>query len=237
ERKNYTSQDTQPGDPEDAPHPELVATSDEHATNTHLNGDVSPPVPVTKAQTISEVPIASTSEAPSVATSVSTPEEALGALNKRKTWFSSVRGPDINVIADQSDNTTDESERGRILDSDKAQRRSQSTPGNTENSFSGELSDNGEPPKEFGERASRRLSSRHSPVRDSIVASTSDDDDNATKTAADKQALSNQAKEAMKKWGVNVNWGNLRKDTGASSSSGGSDELPDHGSYRSEGQS
>ncbi|ESK96222.1 endoplasmic reticulum protein [Moniliophthora roreri MCA 2997] len=250
---------TQPGDSEDASHPELVATSDEHATNTHLNDDVSPPVPVTKAQTISEVPFTSTSEAPSVAT----PEEALGALNKRKTWFSSVRGPDINVIADQPKNSTDESERGRLLDSDKTQRRSQSTPGNTESSFSGELSDNGEPTEEPSERAPRRLSSRHSPVHDSTIASTSDDDNSATvyprpptpgsrtnsipnapsspssflsafkKTTADKQALSNQAKEAMKKWGVNVNWGNLRKDSGVSSSSGGSDELPDHGSVGS----
>ncbi|KAF8899149.1 putative integral membrane protein conserved region-domain-containing protein [Infundibulicybe gibba] len=41
--------------------------------------------------------------------------------------------------------------------------------------------------------------------------------------AGDKQALSNTAKEAMRKWGVN--WGNLRKDV--SSSSAASDELPD----------
>ncbi|KAJ8084736.1 hypothetical protein PM082_003513 [Marasmius tenuissimus] len=43
---------------------------------------------------------------------------------------------------------------------------------------------------------------------------------------ADKQALSNSAKEAMKKWGVNVNWGNLRKDTASSSN----DDLADHDS-------
>lgn len=45
--------------------------------------------------------------------------------------------------------------------------------------------------------------------------------------AADKQALSNSAKETMRKWGVN--WGGLRKE------SSGGDELPDHGSTRSEG--
>ncbi|KAK0500722.1 hypothetical protein EDD18DRAFT_1279909 [Armillaria luteobubalina] len=41
--------------------------------------------------------------------------------------------------------------------------------------------------------------------------------------AGDKQALSNSAKETMRKWGVN--WGNLRKST-----TGSGDEMPDHGS-------
>ena len=50
-----------------------------------------------------------------------------------------------------------------------------------------------------------------------------------SRAAGDKQALSNTAKEAMRKWGVN--WANLRKDTSnkASSSDGGSD----HGSIGS----
>ncbi|KAK0455833.1 hypothetical protein EV421DRAFT_1290 [Armillaria borealis] len=41
--------------------------------------------------------------------------------------------------------------------------------------------------------------------------------------AGDKQALSNSAKETMRKWGVN--WGSLRKGT-----TGSGDEMPDHGS-------
>ena len=41
--------------------------------------------------------------------------------------------------------------------------------------------------------------------------------------ATDKQALSNQAKEAMRKWGVN--WGGLRRDGGNSTQ----DEIPDVG--------
>lgn len=48
--------------------------------------------------------------------------------------------------------------------------------------------------------------------------------------AGDKQALSNSAREAMRKWGVN--WGGLKKD----SSSGGSsanEDMPDHGSVGS----
>ncbi|KAI0756534.1 hypothetical protein C8Q80DRAFT_1215449 [Daedaleopsis nitida] len=49
--------------------------------------------------------------------------------------------------------------------------------------------------------------------------------------AADKQALSNTAKEAMRKWGVN--WGNFRRETMGSSGSGGAasgDEgVPDAG--------
>ncbi|KAK7058634.1 hypothetical protein VNI00_002270 [Paramarasmius palmivorus] len=257
---------TASSDSENAPHPELVATSDEHATNTDINGDVPPSVPLTKAQTISEVPIRTTSEAPTVATSVSTPsstpDDSLGALNKRKTWFSSVRGLDINAIPEQS--TSDETERGRTLDSDKSQPRSQSTPGNAEIVVE-EPSHYSEPHEETKDNSSRRSSSRHSAIRDSDTnaTSTSDDDNSATlyprpptpgsrtnsipntpsspssflsafkKTTADKQALSNQARETMKKWGVNVNWGNLRKDSGASSNGGASDELPDHGSIGS----
>lgn len=45
--------------------------------------------------------------------------------------------------------------------------------------------------------------------------------------AADKQALSNTAKEAMRKWGVN--WGGLKKDLNAA------DEMPDHGVIGSRG--
>lgn len=41
--------------------------------------------------------------------------------------------------------------------------------------------------------------------------------------AADKQALSNSAKEAMRKWGVN--WGGLKKDSGVNSQ----DDVPDVG--------
>ncbi|EPQ60135.1 hypothetical protein GLOTRDRAFT_134881 [Gloeophyllum trabeum ATCC 11539] len=44
--------------------------------------------------------------------------------------------------------------------------------------------------------------------------------------AGDKQALSNTAKEAMRKWGVNVNWGALRRDGGGitSTDEGGMDD-------------
>lgn len=45
--------------------------------------------------------------------------------------------------------------------------------------------------------------------------------------AGDKEALSKSAKEAMRKWGVNVNWGPLRKE----SNSG--EEMPDHGAVGS----
>ena len=45
--------------------------------------------------------------------------------------------------------------------------------------------------------------------------------------AADKQALSNQAKEAMRKWGVN--WGGLRRDGGGSGNNA-HDDVPDVGS-------
>ncbi|TFK41927.1 hypothetical protein BDQ12DRAFT_696474 [Crucibulum laeve] len=48
--------------------------------------------------------------------------------------------------------------------------------------------------------------------------------------AGDKQAISNTAKEAMRKWGVNVNWGGLKKDmkpdSNASGSSGDDDSAP-----------
>lgn len=45
--------------------------------------------------------------------------------------------------------------------------------------------------------------------------------------AADKQALSNQAKEAMRKWGVN--WGGLRRDGSGGSGSSVPEDLPDVG--------
>ncbi|TFK56521.1 hypothetical protein OE88DRAFT_1730009 [Heliocybe sulcata] len=46
--------------------------------------------------------------------------------------------------------------------------------------------------------------------------------------ASDKQALSNTAKEAMRKWGVNVNWGALRREGNGSgnNSDAGYDEAP-----------
>jgi len=47
--------------------------------------------------------------------------------------------------------------------------------------------------------------------------------------AGDKQALSNTAKEAMRKWGVN--WGGLRKDSSGGNSA--SEDMPDHGSVAS----
>ncbi|KAG7452142.1 uncharacterized protein BT62DRAFT_941230 [Guyanagaster necrorhizus] len=43
--------------------------------------------------------------------------------------------------------------------------------------------------------------------------------------AGDKQALSNSAKEAMRKW--SINWGGLRKES--MGTTGSSDEMPDHG--------
>ncbi|KAF7337655.1 SMP-LTD domain-containing protein [Mycena sanguinolenta] len=53
----------------------------------------------------------------------------------------------------------------------------------------------------------------------------------STLKSRDKQAISNTAKEAMRKW--SANWGGLMKDKNASesSSTAAGDEMPDHGSF------
>lgn len=172
--------------------------------------------------------------------------------NRRRTWFSSVRSDDLETLFGQDSHIeSDEATRGRSLGPDNSVApRTHSRPGSSppdivppEPTFE----------QITPHSNSKRSSSQHSLISGHARMSSLDDNksepstpisksaDNTSRIlgqgaspssflstlksrAADKQALSNTAKEAMRKWGVN--WGSTRKD----SNGGPSEDMPDHGS-------
>ncbi|KAJ7269260.1 hypothetical protein B0H12DRAFT_1009393 [Mycena haematopus] len=167
--------------------------------------------------------------------------------NKRKNWFSSVRSDDLQSLAEQDGYAEeDASQRGRTVDVDKTQNpRSRSTPNASDPAppqSSSEESDDShlQPPsrsssmwrhsksnsvEEYSKASSEpstSLGNGTSPTTSSFLS---------TLKSRDKQAISNTAKEAMRKW--SVNWSGLMKDKNSSESgsSAAGDEMPDHGSF------
>ncbi|KAL0577273.1 hypothetical protein V5O48_004701 [Marasmius crinis-equi] len=245
--------------------PSESATAEPSPGETVAASEEFVPSAISKTQTVTST----TSEPahPSTSALSSSPEDSNGStsVNRRKTWFSSMRGSDSNGLKDQPESDGDEHQRGRTTESDESSQppRSQSTPRKAE--LMPEEIPGGSAQDEAEDRNSlhpiqRRSSSRRSsariegfdiptptshetsptpPVRTSTTTSIPNTPTSPSSfltalknKTADKQALSNSAKEAMKKWGVN--WGNLRKDSSSTSSSGQNNEdLADHDSVSS----
>ncbi|KAJ6520312.1 hypothetical protein C8R45DRAFT_756757, partial [Mycena sanguinolenta] len=179
--------------------------------------------------------------------SYSSGDDSSRNANKRKNWFSSVRSDDLQSLAERDGYAeAEEEERGRTVDVDKSPNpRSRSTPTASDPAPppSSEESDDShlQPPsrsssmwrhsksnsvEEYSKAASEpstSLGNGTSPTTSFL----------STLKSRDKQAISNTAKEAMRKW--SANWGGLMKDKNASesSSSAAGDEMPDHGSFAS----
>ncbi|KAJ7129495.1 hypothetical protein C8R44DRAFT_872757 [Mycena epipterygia] len=160
--------------------------------------------------------------------------------NKRRSWFSSVRSDDLQSLADNDGYSEEELQRGRSVDVDKSQNiRSRSTPNASDPTppESSEGSDDShlQPPSQSSSmwghgksnsveeylkpssEPSTSLRNGSSPTGSSFLS---------TLKSRDKQAISNTAKETMRKWGVS--WSGLMKDSGGNSAG---DEMPDHGSF------
>ncbi|KAF7347444.1 SMP-LTD domain-containing protein [Mycena venus] len=168
--------------------------------------------------------------------------------NKRKSWFSSVRSEDLRSLDEQDGCSEDDtSQRGRTVDVDKSLNpRSRSTPNVSDPTLpqSSEGSDDShlQPPSRssssWGHGKSNSVEEYLKPSNEPSTSlrngsSPTSSSFLSTLKSRDKQAISNTAKEAMRKWGVN--WSGLMKDknTSEGSSSSAGDEMPDHGSFAS----
>ena len=168
------------------------------------------------------------------------------SLARPRTWSAVERDNGLeSLIAAPGPAQEQEEQRGRSTETEKiSPQRSHSQPGVSiaQSQHGKEESENGDLQRMIIQ--SRRSSSQHSssqgseseppttltepstPSKNSETARSPSSFLSTLKSrASDKQALSNTAKEAMKKWGVN--WGGLKKD----SNSG--EEIPDHGSVGS----
>ncbi|KAK7063828.1 SMP-LTD domain-containing protein [Favolaschia claudopus] len=170
--------------------------------------------------------------------------------NRRKSWFSSVRSDGARPMEEQNGYVEDDenSQRGRTVDVDKTQNpRSRSTPNATDPDLppSSDGSDDSHlqpPPRTstfWGHSKSNSVEEYSKPSSEPSTSVPSGSSPMATTflstlKSRDKQAISNTAKEAMRKW--SANWSGLMKDKnaaegGASTSAGNGDEMPDHGSF------
>ncbi|KAJ7654734.1 hypothetical protein B0H17DRAFT_1099735 [Mycena rosella] len=181
--------------------------------------------------------------------------------NKRKSWFSSVRSDDLQSLAEQDGHAEDDDrlQRGRSVDVDKALNpRSRSTPNASDATLPGSSegssddshlqpgpSYGSQPSSMWGHGKSNSVEEYSKPSSEPSTSLRNGSSPTAssflsTLKSRDKQAISNTAKETMRKWGVN--WSGLMKDAGSSSSSrndnnsnnnnnGAGDEMPDHGSF------
>ncbi|KAK0208975.1 hypothetical protein DFS33DRAFT_490186 [Desarmillaria ectypa] len=128
--------------------------------------------------------------------------------------------PEVNRTGDGSDDGTSSNSQSHLSVNDGHRSSSRASP----------ISDDSKNEPTSVSRSSSRshkdLSSSSSPeptrVPPASPSATSSFLSTLKSKAGDKQALSNSAKEAMRKWGVN--WGGLRKGTTRSG-----DEMPDHG--------
>ncbi|KAJ7733563.1 hypothetical protein DFH07DRAFT_723177, partial [Mycena maculata] len=164
--------------------------------------------------------------------------------NKRKSWFSSIRSDDLKSLAENDGSEEDILQRGRSVDLDRSQNpRSRSTPNAPPLPESSEESDDShlQPPQPSSTRGHSKSNSveEYSNSKPSSEPSTSLQNGSSptstflsTLRSRDKQVISNSAKEAMRKWGVNLT--GLMKDKDKDSGGGpAGDEMPDHGSFAS----
>ncbi|KAJ7651461.1 hypothetical protein DFH06DRAFT_1094456 [Mycena polygramma] len=164
--------------------------------------------------------------------------------NKRRSWFSSVRSDDLQSLEEQDGYEDDElRQRGRSVDVDKSQYpRSRSTPNASDPPLppSSEGSDDShlQPPSQssssWGHSKSNSVEEYSKPSSESSTSVRTGSSPTTTSflstlKSRDKQAISNTAKEAMRKWGVN--WSGLMKDASGNNSAAAGEEMPDHGSF------
>ncbi|KAJ6623110.1 hypothetical protein B0H10DRAFT_2162606 [Mycena sp. CBHHK59/15] len=163
----------------------------------------------------------------------------------RRSWFSSVRSDDVQSLAEQDGYSDEDLIRGRSVEVDKSTNaRSRSTPNASDTNIPPESSEESDdsylrPSGSSSQPSSMRGHGKSNSVEEYLKPSSEPSTslkNGSSPTASsflstlksrDKQAISNTAKETMRKWGVN--WSGLMKDSGNS----GGDEMPDHGSFGS----
>ncbi|KAF5375257.1 hypothetical protein D9758_000537 [Tetrapyrgos nigripes] len=187
-------------------------------------------------------------------TKSSTLPEDSPANQRRKTWFSSAR-TEPTATASLTDIKEDQdAPRGRTLEVDNSLlSRSRSTPGQNADLHSSPSPSRSSSPsqKSVKRSVSQHSTQSHSTLSDteSTIVSQSESpipiakkpeipNPPASPTSSflaqfksrtgDKQALSNTAKEAMRKW--STNWAGLKQNIASGTNGSGSEEMPDHGS-------
>ncbi|KAE9409228.1 hypothetical protein BT96DRAFT_848599 [Gymnopus androsaceus JB14] len=237
----------------------MPPTLEEPLLSDTQNDSINPAtVPLQKSLSLQEASSSAPDPSLTPASSSTLPDSS-SASNRRKTWFNSARGTDTNTSSDQySDNDVEAESRGRTWDAPKAiSVRSQSTPkaeaSNDDDDNATMPTSLDTPPvkQRSTSQSSIRESdtSSRSSVSDSARARNNSDGSSLAAPAStsgtppsptnflttlksragDKQALSNSAKEAMRKWGVK--WGGLNKDSSganSSSSQAQNEDMPDH---------
>ena len=196
-----------------------------------------------------------TASASSSSTSTST--TSTSGRSRRRTWFASGSADLVVLEDDVEPTVEANTPRGRAVDLDTTTTapRSRSTPNNPD-TLRAEMSE-GESREHLTPNRPPTLPPRRSPSPSSVSSVEEEDmqgqmlfktpsatpsrtkhtSPNSASTflttlrtraaATDKQALQNQAKEAMRKWGVN--WGGLRRDGNGGSGNSVSDDMPDAG--------
>lgn len=190
-------------------------------------------------------------------TSSSTGSSSTTGRSRRRTWFSSVGSADLGTLKDEVESTTAvDTPRGRAaeLDTTTTAPRSKSTPNNPETPRVEKPREESQehltpnrppalPPRRSPSPSSASSAEEENTQGQTLFrtpsgsARTKQTSPNSTSTfltnlrtraaATDKQAIQNQAKEAMRKWGVN--WGGLRRDGNGGSGNSVSDDMPDAG--------
>ncbi|KAJ3830291.1 hypothetical protein F5880DRAFT_1516508 [Lentinula raphanica] len=246
--KNVATAGEHPSVPNVETTPEPIIPDSEHDNSDPLSR------PLQKTSSFQETS-SSVPEPPLLVSSSTLPEDASSITNnRRKTWFSSVRG--VNMDAESSsDNSNVETEsRGRTLGTHATTTptvRSLSTP-NTDivpekDSMQEAASSSPSTPPAKTRSVSQSSSARENEGTSddartrqsgdgsslSVPAPSSNTPPSPTNflatlksRAADKQALSNTAKDTMRKWGMK--WGGLNKNLSGSSSSSSQEDMPDH---------
>lgn len=187
--------------------------------------------------------------------SASTGVTSTTGRSRRRTWFSSAGSADLGILKDVEPMVGADTPRGRAADLDMTitAPRSKSTPNSPETLRAEKPGESQEhltpdrlpmlPPRRSPSPSS--VSSVEEDVQGQTLSRTASATSSRTKhtspnsastflttlrtraAATDKQALQNQAKEAMRKWGVN--WGGLRRDGNGGSGTSVSDDVPDAG--------
>ncbi|CAK5264382.1 unnamed protein product [Mycena citricolor] len=190
-----------------------------------------PEVGLRETQSAAELTHEPIATPPDTAETHSLTEVSSSRPTKRKSWFSTTRSEGMPNVEEVDDVT-----RGRSVEVDKNQtQRSRSTPNAPSDSTASV--DSGEEPHlrplsqpirghsksnsvdEFTDSSSASVASGSSPMSSSLLS---------TLKSRDKQAISNTAKETIRKW--SANWSGLMKDKDNRPEH---EEMPDHGLFGS----